>query len=79
MIGRHTALGDAIVTAEVFLKLIPLLADGTMRRHAQALAVLHGPARGGSGSGDPDVAAAVAARCIALARAAVDAGVDTGR
>lgn len=27
IIGRHTALGDAIVTGEVFLKLIPLLAE----------------------------------------------------
>ena len=27
IIGRHTALGDAIVTAEVFLKLMPLLAE----------------------------------------------------
>jgi DNA polymerase-3 subunit epsilon len=27
VIGRHTALGDAFVTGEVFLKMIPLLAD----------------------------------------------------
>jgi len=27
IVGRHTALGDAIVTGEVFLKMIPLLAD----------------------------------------------------
>jgi len=26
VIGRHTALGDAIVTGEIFLKLVPLLA-----------------------------------------------------
>ncbi|MEN3296931.1 MAG: polymerase subunit epsilon, partial [Burkholderiales bacterium] len=27
IIGRHTALGDAIVAGEVFLKMIPLLAE----------------------------------------------------
>jgi DNA polymerase-3 subunit epsilon len=27
VIGRHTALGDAIMTGEVFLKMIPLLAQ----------------------------------------------------
>jgi DNA polymerase III subunit epsilon len=27
VIGRHTALGDAIVTGEIFLKLVPLLAE----------------------------------------------------
>ena len=27
MVGRHTALADAVMTAEVFLKLVALLAD----------------------------------------------------
>jgi DNA polymerase-3 subunit epsilon len=27
VIGRHTALGDALVTGEIFLKLLPLLAE----------------------------------------------------
>jgi DNA polymerase-3 subunit epsilon len=41
VLGRHTALGDAIVTAEVFLKLVPLLAErglhtlGQVRKAAQ--------------------------------------------
>ena len=34
--GRHAALRDAIVTAEVFLKLVPMLADKGIRTLGQA-------------------------------------------
>ena len=36
VLGRHTALGDAIVTAEVWLRLIPLLNDMGIRTLRQA-------------------------------------------
>lgn len=36
VIGRHTALGDAIVTGEVFLKMIPLLAEQGVRTLREA-------------------------------------------
>jgi DNA polymerase III subunit epsilon len=36
VVGRHTALGDALVTGEVFLKLLPLLAESGVKTLGQA-------------------------------------------
>ena len=37
VIGRHTALGDAFLTGEIFLKLLPLLADRRVATLGEAL------------------------------------------
>ncbi len=38
LIGRHTALGDALLTGEIFLKLLPLLAERGVATLGEALA-----------------------------------------
>ncbi len=38
VVGRHTALGDALVTAEVFLRMVPLLAQRGVRTLGEARA-----------------------------------------
>ncbi len=41
--GRHTALGDALVTAEVYVRLLPLLAEAGVLRLGEALAFAERP------------------------------------
>jgi DNA polymerase-3 subunit epsilon len=41
VLGRHTALGDAIVTAEVFLRLVPLLAQMGIHTLGEAREAAH--------------------------------------
>jgi DNA polymerase-3 subunit epsilon len=36
IVGRHTALGDAVATGEIFLKLVPLLAEMGVQTLQQA-------------------------------------------
>lgn len=36
--GRHTALGDALVTAEIYLRLLPLLKDAGVTTYGEAVA-----------------------------------------
>jgi DNA polymerase III subunit epsilon len=43
VIGRHTALGDALVTAEVYRRLLPLLAEAGIRTLGEALAFAERP------------------------------------
>lgn len=41
--GRHTALGDALVTAEVYVRLLPLIADTGAARFGDAVALAERP------------------------------------
>jgi len=43
VIGRHTALGDALVTAEVYRRLLPLMAEAGIKTLEEALAFAERP------------------------------------